>query len=155
MLPRINNQKEWLAHIEKSHGPSRSHRGNGAYLGPFAFTITKSPKDSMTVQEMIGAVNKIMSQKSCKVIKYAWHLEYKGKDEAGLPAHPHIHGMYETSTGGRIEAKHFKRAWPIWDEKLKLGMGFRGGYHRPIADEESYTKYIAKDGGIGATSGLE
>lgn len=155
MLPRLNNQKDWLKHMEKAHGPSRQHVGNGTYHGPFAFTLTKSPKDPHTTADMIAAAKKIMSQKSCPLKKYAWYLEYKGTDESGLPAHPHIHGMYETVTGGRIEAKHFKRAWPIWEEKIKLGAGFRGGYHRPVKSEESYTQYICKDGGVGETNGLE
>lgn len=156
MLPRLNNQKEWLKHLEKMHGPSRTHTGNNAPKGAFAFTITKSDKDALTTADMIKAMNKIFKQnKSVSVIKYAWYLEYKGNDGNGLPTHPHIHGMYETATGGRIEAKHFKRAWPIWDEKTKLGAGFRGGYHRPVKSEESYKEYIAKDGGIGDSNGQE
>jgi len=135
--------------------PNRQHCGNGTYSGAFAFTLTKSPKDALTVADMISAVKKVMNQKSCPVKKYAWYLEYKGKDEAGLPAHPHIHGMYETISGGRIEAKHFKRAWSPWEEKIKLGAGFRGGYHRPVKSDEAYTQYIAKDGGVGESTGQE
>lgn len=130
-----------------------SHVGNGTYNGAFAFTLTKSPKDTLTTADMIKAAQKLCNQKSCPVIKYAWYLEY-GSDN---PDHPHIHGMYLTATGGRIEKKHFKRAWPIWgegDPKLRMGAGFRGGYHRPVKDEESYSQYIAKDGGIGESSGL-
>jgi len=129
-----------------------SHKGNGSYNGPFAFTLTKSPRDSVTVADMIKAVKKIVSQKSCPVIKYAWYLEYKGTDEDGLPTHPHIHGMYETESGGRIEKKHFARAWGIWEETQRLGAGFRGGYHRPVRSDEAYSQYIKKDGGIGDSS---
>jgi len=134
----------------------QTHVGNGAYLGAFAFTLTKSPKDSFTVADMIKAVQKVMSQKSQPPKRYAWYLEYKGTDEAGLPAHPHIHGMYETENGRKIEDKHWKRAWPIWMEKdpvtkkvIRLGAGFRGGYHRPVKLEENYDDYIKKDGGVG------
>ena len=137
--PEIQNYWKHL----KSH--DKSHTGNGTYNGPFAYTLTKSDKDALTVGEMIKAAQKLMSQKSCPVIKYAWWLEYKGDDQS----HPHIHGMYMTKTGGRIEAKHFKRAWPIWDEKIRMGAGFRGGYHRPVRHEECYEEYIAKDGGVG------
>lgn len=121
-----------------------THSGNGAYQGQFAFTLTMSPNDGLTEFDMIKAVRKIMSQKSCPVKEYAWYLEY-GDEET--QAHPHIHGMYETTTQGRIEAKHFKRAWKIWDEKTKMGKGFRGGYHRPVRSSEHYTDYIKKDGG--------
>lgn len=150
-----SNQTVRMIDLSSFPKPIRQHVGNGTYNGPYAFTLTKSPKDPQTAADMIAAAKKIMSQKSCLVKKYAWYLEYKGTDESGLPAHPHIHGMYETVTGGRIEAKHFKRAWPIWEEKIKLGAGFRGGYHRPVKSEESYNQYICKDGGVGQTNGLE
>lgn len=142
-------QKEWIEHIEKDHRANRSHVGNGTYNGPFAFTLTMSPKDGLSSGDMIASVKKLMSQKSCIVKKFAWNLEY-GNEEA--MEHPHIHGMYETESGGRIEAKHFKRVWPIWDEKTKAGAGFRGGYHRPVKAEEKYEDYIKKQGRIGESS---
>lgn len=131
-------------HLAEEHEilASSTHNGNGLYQGAFAFTLTKSPADGLTQEDMVKAVQKLMSQKSCPVTKYAWYLEY-GDD--ATKQHPHIHGMYETHTGGRIESKHFKRAWPIWDPKVKLGNGHRGGYHRPIRSEEAYTDYIRKD----------
>jgi len=137
--------------IDLSEFPKKntSHKGNGKYKGPFAFTITKSPKDSFTVADMLIAARKIMNQKSCPVARYAWHYEDKGRDDNGDPLHPHIHGMYETNTLGRIEAKYWKRVWPIWDETIKCGVGFRGGYHREVMSEDSYDKYIKKDGGMG------
>lgn len=141
-------QKALVEHIDKCNF-HKKHNGNGTYSGPFAFTLTKSPKDDLTVGDMLKAVEKVLTQKSCPVAQYSWYLEYKGVDEDGLPIHPHIHGMYETHSQGRIEAKHFKRAWPIWKESERQGQGFRGGYHRPIKAEESYKDYIAKDGGIG------
>ena len=96
-----------------------------------------------------------MRQKSCPVIKYAWYYEDKGRDENGDAIHPHIHGMYETATGGRIERKHFKRAWSIWDENTPIGAGFRGGYHRPVKSDEKYNDYIKKDGGMGEAFGMD
>lgn len=140
-------QTEMLEHVQqcKYH---KKHTGNGTYSGPFAFTLTKSPYDALTVNDMLDAVEKVMNQKSCPVAQYAWYLEHKGVDENGLPAHSHIHGMYETHSQGRIEAKHFKRAWPIWNEAQRLGQGFRGGYHRPVKAEECYKDYIKKDGGL-------
>jgi len=132
--------------------PKKTHKGNGTYTGAWAFTLTKAPTDPYNVGDMIKAVRKVMTQQSCPVVKYAWYLEYKPTAEDPY-AHPHIHGLYETTTGGRIEAKHFKRAWPLWDEKTFLGQGFRGGFHRPIKSEEGYSKYIAKDGGISESGG--
>lgn len=119
---------------------------NGKYKGPFAFTLTMSPSDGMTEDQMAFAVRKIMEQKSQPVKKFAWYLEYKDED---TQSHPHIHGMYETETGRRIERKHWQRQWKIWDENIPLGQGFRGGYHRPVRHDEAYNHYIAKQGRIG------
>lgn len=136
----------FMKHCKQYHWPpSSSHPGNGAHMGPFAFTLTMSPNDNLTVDDMIAAARKLMSQKSCPVAVYAWFLEY-GDEEA--MTHPHIHGMYETVSKGRIEAKHFKRAWPIWDEKVRMGFGFRGGYHKPVRDGVLYSNYISKQGRI-------
>lgn len=134
---------------------SKNKVGNGAPSGAFAFTLTKSTKDAFSVGDMLTAVRKVMSQKSCPVAKYAWYYEEKGRDENGDPIHPHIHGMYETHSGGRIEAKHFMRAWPIWNEKKPLGAGFQGGYHRPVKHDEAYANYIKKDEGMSESFGLE
>jgi len=156
----INNQQRMVDHIEQckiTNPPKKTHKGNGTYKGPWAFTITCSPKDNLRFGDMIKAVNKVMKQKTCPAIKYAWYLEHKGISDEGEMIHPHIHGMYETATGGRIEAKHWKRAWSIWDEDDPLGSsgGFRGGYHRPITHEDGYAKYIAEDGGACGTFNLE
>lgn len=149
--------KEFLLHLRNHHGNESScrslgifpigekHSGNGAPQGAFAFTLTKSPADDLTEKDMIEAVRKIMKQKSCPVVRYAWYLEYGDKENK---THPHIHGMYETESGGVIEKKHWKRAWKIWDPAVKLGAGFRGGYHRPVRLEENYSDYIKKDMGL-------
>lgn len=128
----------------------RSHVGNGAYKGPFAYTLTMSPQWGLTTADMIKAAQKLMAQKSQKIAKYAWYLEY-GKPETA--EHPHIHGMYETETGRRLEMKHFKRMWTDkWDETKPMGQGFVGGYHRPVKADEAYSKYIKKQGGVGESS---
>lgn len=130
-------------HENEVHGTNHvfpTHAGNGRHCGEWAFTLTKSPTDDYTEEDMLKAVQKIMSQSSCPVKKYAWYLEHKQDN-----THPHIHGIYETDTGGRIEAKHFRRAWPLWNEKIKLGSGFKGGYHRPVIVSDEYLKYIGKD----------
>lgn len=149
--------KNWLLHLRDHHGwegsakslgihPKGEQRsGNGAPKGAFAFTLTKSPADDLTEQDMIDAVRKIMKQKSCPVRRYAWYLEYGDKENK---THPHIHGMYETESGGVIEKKHWTRAWKIWDPTTRLGAGFRGGYHRPVRSEENYSDYIKKDMGL-------
>lgn len=144
---------KWRQHGVEYHGFEplvTTHTGNGAPVGAFAFTLTMSPSDGLTEADMVSAVRKIMSQKSCPVVKYAWYLEY---GEPETKSHPHIHGMYETAKGGVIEKKHWVRAWKIWDPSKKLGAGFRGGYHRPVRSEESYSQYIAKQNILGESQG--
>jgi len=143
----IYEMRQWLEH-RKTHDP-KHHRGNGTPNGAFAFTLTMSPADNLTAGDLLIAARKIMTQKSNKVKRYAWYYEDKGKDDNGDPLHPHIHGIYETETGGRIHSKHFQRAWKIWDEKKPMGQGFRGGYHRPVASEDNYDVYIRKSNMLG------
>lgn len=123
------------------HGCKKSttHKGNGAHNGIWAGTLTMSPSDDKSEEDMIIAIKKIMRQKSCPVKRYVWYLEHT---EAGTP---HVHFMYETESGGRIERKHFKRLWSLWDENTKCGAGFRGGYHRPCHSETEYLAYVKKD----------
>jgi len=124
------------AKLQQQH----THKGNGKHNGIWAGTLTVAPTDEITQAEMIIAIKKLMRQKSCPVKRYVWYLEHT---TAGLP---HIHFMYETHTGGRIERKHFKRIWKIWDEDIKCGAGHRGGYMRACHSETEYLAYVKKDG---------
>lgn len=140
-----------MKHLELEHGMKNTHHeGNGRPIGAFAFTLTFSPNDGKTEADLVAAVRKVMKQRSCPVKRYAWYLEYG--DEA-MKRHPHIHGLYETETGGIIEKKHWKRAWDIWDPSTPLGAGFRGGYHRPVRDDEGYAQYIKKQKILGESIG--
>lgn len=140
------HMKLMVKHYVSDHGyPTfKSHTGNGTHKGAFAFTLTKSPKDDLSIQDMIIAVKKVLNQKSNPVKSFCWYMEFKPTPE-DPQAHPHIHGMYETISEGRIETKHWKRAWPIWDPMDAMGFGFRGGYHRPVRHNEGYSDYIQKD----------
>jgi len=55
--------------------------------------------------------------------------------------------MYETVSGGRIHAKIFMRYWKLWNEGIRHGNGFQGGYHKPVKSDIAYDEYIAKDNG--------
>jgi len=155
-----NKPQQWkehiarmLKHLEEHHGrPKERHEGNGRPNGAFAFTLTFSPDDGKTEADLVDAVRKVMKQRSCPVKRYAWYLEYGNLAEK---RHPHIHGLYETETGGVIEKKYWKRAWDIWDPSQPLGKGFRGGYHRPVRDDEDYTNYIKKQKILGESIGCQ
>lgn len=136
--------KQYINHDPTTHEDKvvGSHKGNGKPNGIFAGTLTMSPTDPTNENEMCAAIHKIFTQRTVPVKRYAWYLEYT---DANLP---HVHFIYETDTGGRIHAKVFKRYWKTWDEKVKQGKGFRGGYHKLVESETAYTEYIAKDGNI-------
>lgn len=153
-IPLCPMEKEmsFFTHFRKCGGLKT---GNGKPKGAWAFTLTCSPSDNLTADDLVKSVTKVMNQKSQPTVKYAWYLEDKGTDEDGNPIHPHIHGMYELRNGGRIEKKHWKRAHDIWNEKVRMGNGFRGGYHRPVRSDERYENYISKDGGLGCTYNLD
>lgn len=139
--------KQWRENCPRYCHIKPHHKGNGAPKGMFAGTLTVAPTDPYNEEDMVQAIRKVFKgQKTCPVKRFSWYLEYT---EANLP---HIHFIYETPTGGRIPAKVFKRAWPIWNERREMGAGHRGGYHRVVSDSEAYMKYIQKDKGRHETS---
>lgn len=127
---------------------STTHKGNGTHNGLFAGTLTMSPEWGKTEEDIVHACEKIMSQKTCPVEKYAWYLE---QTENGTP---HIHFIYKTASGGRIHQKVFKRYWE-WDESVSIGKGHKGGYHKPVKSEIAYQEYISKDEGRHGMSGFD
>lgn len=130
--------KQW-----KQHCPmfKKHHEGNGKPKGMFAGTLTMSPNDPENEDTMVEAIKKIFKQETCPVKRYAWYVE---RTTNGLP---HIYFIYETVSSGRIHQKVFKRYWKTWDESVKQGQGFRGGYHKVVDSETAYVEYIEKDGG--------
>lgn len=129
--------------------PRTTHSGNGKHIGWFAGTLTMSTKDEYTEEDMIVAVKKVFSQQTNPVDKYVWYLEYTEAKQ------PHIHFLYITKSGGRITQKIFKRYWKIWDEKVSLGKGFRGGYHRSVESLIAYKEYVEKDSGTHESFGMD
>lgn len=128
-----------------------SHKGNGTHQGLFVGTLTMSPTDGYNEEDMVGAMNKIFSQQTVPVKKWAWYREYTKNGT------PHIHFCYETETGGRIHKKVFQRYWKIWDEpRNQTGRGgFPGGYHSPAKSEIAYLEYMSKDGGRSKFKGFK
>ena len=146
------DQKGWktamdlfIRHDPETHitAPAKTtHTGNGTHQGWFAGTLTMSPDDGKTEDDMVIAIEKIMKQQTCPVDKYAWYVEYT---KAGLA---HIHFIYITPGGTRIHKKVFQRYW-MWEEPRNnvKGAGFRGGYHKPVDSLVAYKEYISKDSG--------
>lgn len=111
----------------------------------FAFTLTMPPdyKPNKTVIESAKLImkNGLTADKPYeKASQWAIVLEHTDKGT------PHVHGVYKTESGRRISAKYFKRYWDLWDEKVKLGAGHKGGYHAKARHSESYAAYLEKEG---------
>jgi len=119
----------------------KHHTGNGAPKGKFAGTLTMGHDTPESEETMVVAIKKIFNQQTCIVKECKWYVELT---KAGLP---HVHFMYETVSGGRIHAKIFMRYWKLWNEGIRHGNGFQGGYHKPVKSDIAYDEYIAKDNG--------
>lgn len=110
----------------------------------YAFTLTMPPtyEPKKPIEELArlllehGLTNKPY-EKACE-----WAF-VKEHTESGTP---HIHGVYKTPSGRRLASKYFQRYWPLWDEKVKLGNGHKGGYHNKARHSESYKAYLEKEG---------
>lgn len=139
---------ELCAVMERSvlyKAPTTDLRANAADPNTeYAFTLTMPPdyvpkKPLEEVAKMImecGLTNKPYEKAS----QYGYVLEHTDKGT------PHIHGVYKTPSGRRIATKYFNRYHPIWDEKIKLGNGHKGGYHQKARHAESYNNYLKKEG---------
>lgn len=125
----------WITRLSKNKGGRPHHKGL------HAGTLTQPPGAETTEEDMVVAMKKIFSQRTCPVKRYAWYVEYTQNGT------PHIHFIYEAESGGRIHAKVFKRYWKLWDESKRQGAGFQGGFHKEVISEIAYTEYISKDSG--------
>lgn len=123
----------WIEKLGKNLGGRPHHKGL------HAGTLTQPPGAETTEDDMVIAMKKIFSQRTCPVKRYAWYVEYTQN------ATPHIHFIYEAESGGRIHAKVFMRYWKLWNESKRLGAGFQGGFHKEVKSETAYTEYIAKE----------
>lgn len=110
----------------------------------YAFTLTMPPtyvpKKPIEETARLILTNGLTSKPYEKITEWAYVLEHT---EQGTP---HIHGVYKTPSGRRIEQKYFKRYWDLWDEKVVLGNGHKGGYHQKVRHGESLRAYMEKEG---------
>lgn len=111
----------------------------------YAATLTMPP-DYVPKRPIIEAAKMIMEHGLTnkpyeKPIKWIVVLEH-------ADTNAHVHLWYKTNSGRRIASKYFQRYWPLWDEKIKLGSGHKGGYHQKARHTESYEAYLLKEGQI-------
>ena len=134
---------DWLNELRvksaKTKNPRSAEEGT-----EYAFTLTMPPdyQPKIPLTEVAKKVLEfgLTSKPYQKATKYAYVLEHTASGT------PHIHGVYQTLSGRRISSKYFNRYWPLWDEKVKLGNGHKGGYHQKARHSESYAAYLEKEG---------
>lgn len=137
--------REYLNHYCPTHKPSpKADPRKATPETEYAFTLTMppsySPKKPIEEAARLIMENGITNKPYEKADKWAIVLEHT---ENGTP---HVHGVYRTPSGRRIATKYFKRYWDLWDEKIKLGHGHKGGYHAKARHTESYDAYLEKEG---------
>jgi len=111
----------------------------------YAFTLTMPP-DYVSKLPIDVAARKILEMGQTSKPQYEYATEWAYVIEHTDKGTPHIHGVYKTPSGKRIEQKYFKRHWDLWDEKINLGHGHKGGYHQKARHSESYANYMSKEG---------
>lgn len=134
---------EFISRCEK-HSPKVDSR-KATPGTEFAFTLTMppdyEPKKPIDESAKLIMLNGLTADKPYEKAKeWAIVLEHTSSGT------PHVHGVYKTESGRRISSKYFARYWPLWDEKVKLGAGHKGGYHNKARHGESYAAYLEKEG---------
>jgi len=117
------------------------HEKESRDLGPREFTLTYSTSwfdtDESAQLAMRIAIEKLTRYYAHEIIEFHAIGEFT---RAGCS---HIHGWYNLAGGRKITDKNFKRAWPRWNPKRRLGRGFEGGHHETInrlSDFHAYTE---------------
>lgn len=111
-------------------------------LGPREFTFTYSDSwytdDKQAQHAMETAIDRL--------IRYYKHeiKDFHAVGEFTKAGRSHIHGYYLLEGGRKITDKNFKRAWPHWNPKKKLGKGFEGGHHASITRYSDFAGYTEK-----------
>lgn len=114
---------------------------NGASLGPREFTLTYGTHyedDEQAQRAMTSAIEKLTRYYKDEIIEFHAVGEYTKAGRA------HVHGWYHLEGGKKITDKNFKRAYPPWNPKKKLGRGFEGGHHATIERVSDFHGYTEK-----------
>lgn len=150
LLGKIDQQEviRWYdEEIQKSRDSKRSKSKPNRYeLGAREFTFTYSPKWEGYTDANARLLMTTAIQKLCKVYKNEI-VQLRAVGEVGKEnGLSHIHCFYKLKGGKKISDKNFKRAYPMWDTKIKVGpTGHRGGHHATVKTEADFLGYIDKE----------
>lgn len=145
-LNRIISHNALQAELEGRVQKRKLHDQNKAnatsQLGPREFTLTYSPSwgwdDDEARATMSAAIERLTRIYKQEII------EFHAVGEFGHDGRPHVHGWYHLVGGRKITDKNFKRVYPKWNPKRKLGKGFEGGHHETIKRISDFAGYAEK-----------
>lgn len=130
-----------LQRLEQATAKTEAQQKLRAQLGPREFTFTYSPSwfetDEDAQRAMESAIEKLTRYYKDEII------EFHAIGEFTRDGRSHVHAWYNLIGGRKITDKNFKRAYPHWNPKRKLGKGFEGGHHatiQRISDFHGYTE---------------
>lgn len=136
----IKQKEAWDHHAEEEQ-----HRANTQalqqQLGPREFTLTYG--DHFANEE---EAKRVMERAIDRLTRYYKDeiIEFHAIGEYTKAGRPHVHGWYHLEGGLKITDKNFKRAYPPWNPKKKLGRGHEGGHHATIDRVSDFHGYTEK-----------
>lgn len=144
----IDEATEHVTLAEEMQRKRTLHEQNRAnaksQLGTWEFTLTYSPKKhgwlaSDAEDAMRTAIERLARY-------YADEIEeFHAVGERTQAGQPHVHAWYRLRGGRKMTTKNMRRAYPIWNERHKLGTGHEGGHHAPVKRTADFAGYIEKD----------
>lgn len=146
-LPWLRRSEEWSSWIQgylawrKTEAKKINAGNNGAQLGPREFTLTYGTHfadDEEAQRAMTQAIERLTRYYKDEII------EFHAVGEFTKAGRAHVHGWYHLVGGKKITDKNFKRAYPPWNPKKKLGKGFEGGHHATIERVSDFHGYTEK-----------
>jgi len=138
----MERRREAYDSAERRESVLKGREKQDRELGPREFTLTYSPSWFDTDEEAQRAM-KLAIERLTKYYKKEI-IEFNAVGEYTAAGASHIHAWYHLTGGRKITDKSFKRAWPRWNPKKKLGRGFEGGHHQTINRLSDFSSYIEK-----------
>lgn len=134
--------RRWERNAEEQQSVLEARMRNQNELGAREFTLTYSPawfeSDTEAQRVFSLAIQRLTKYYKDEII------DFHAVGEFGADGRSHVHGWYHLLGGLKITDKNFKRAYPRWNPRKKLGRGFEGGHHAPLKSVSNFSGYIEK-----------
>lgn len=134
-------QMEHWTRLQEAEQHKANSQAVQQQLGPREFTLTYGDHfadDEEAKRVMTRAIDRLTRYYKDEIIEFHAIGEYTKAGRA------HVHGWYHLEGGLKITDKNFKRAYPPWNPKKKLGKGHEGGHHATISRVSDFYGYTEK-----------